>query len=121
MKTLHLVAALLFSFGLLLAADHTESYAKGQTEASVAAVEKKIDGKKSSITKSSTKPPLGIIGLNSAEKAELVQLPGVGPKTADAILDYRNVNGKFKSVDELVNVKGIGKKSLEKLKPFLKV
>jgi competence protein ComEA len=121
MKSLHLVAVLLFSFGLLLTADHSQSYAKSETKETVAAVEKKVDTQKSSIAKKSAKPLPGSIGLNSADKDTLVQLPGVGPKTADAIIEYRSTNGKFKSVDDLVNVKGIGKKSLEKLKLYLKV
>ena len=60
------------------------------------------------------------LDINSADKELLVQLPGVGPKTADAILKYRKENGEFKSVDDLTNVKGIGNKKLLKLKPFLK-
>ena len=60
------------------------------------------------------------LDINSADKDLLVQLPGVGPKTADAILKYREANGEFKSIDDLTNVKGIGDKKLLKLKPFLK-
>ena len=60
------------------------------------------------------------IDINMAGKDQLMQLPGVGPKTADAILKYRKGSGKFKSIDELTNVKGIGDKTLAKLKPFLK-
>jgi len=60
------------------------------------------------------------LDINSADKDLLVQLPGVGPKTADAILKYRKANGEFKSIDELRNIKGIGNKKLLKLKPFLK-
>ncbi len=60
------------------------------------------------------------LDINSADKDLLVQLPGVGPKTADAILKYRKENGEFKSVDDLTNVKGIGNKKLLKMKPFLK-
>ncbi|MBK9664640.1 MAG: helix-hairpin-helix domain-containing protein [Gammaproteobacteria bacterium] len=44
-------------------------------------------------------------------------LQGVGLKKAEAIVAYRNEHGPFKSVDDLVNVKGIGEKSLEKLRP----
>jgi competence protein ComEA len=58
--------------------------------------------------------------INTADKATLEQLPGIGPKTADAILAYRKTNGNFKSIDDLKNVKGIGEKTLEKIKPFLK-
>ena len=60
------------------------------------------------------------IDINSANKETLTQIPGIGPKTADSILKYRQANGKFKSVNDLTNVKGIGDKSLKKMKPFLK-
>ena len=55
------------------------------------------------------------LNLNTATKAELMMLPGVGDSTADAIIMYREQNGSFKSVDDLDNVKGIGDKKMEKL------
>jgi len=55
------------------------------------------------------------VDLNTATKAELLMLPGVGDSTADAIIMYREQNGSFKSVDDLDNVKGIGDKKMEKL------
>ena len=61
------------------------------------------------------------VNLNTATKEELVALPGIGPAKAQAILDYRNKNGAFKSVEELKDVKGIGAKRFEKLKPDLSV
>lgn len=63
------------------------------------------------------KPPT-IVHLNSATLTELDSLPGVGPSTAQKILDYRAANGPFKSVDDLDNVKGIGPAKLEKIRPF---
>ena len=55
------------------------------------------------------------LNLNTATKAELMMLPGIGDSTADAIIMYREQNGSFKSVDDLDNVKGIGDKKMEKL------
>lgn len=61
------------------------------------------------------------ININDADQSKLTQLPGVGPKMATRIIDYRTENGPFKSVDGLLNVKGIGPKVLQKLKPFVKI
>ena len=54
------------------------------------------------------------VNINTATKSELQTLSGVGEATADAIIQYREENGLFKSVEDLVNVKGIGSKKVEK-------
>lgn len=54
------------------------------------------------------------ININTATAGELATLKGVGAKTAQAIVDYRQMFGNFSSVDDLTKVKGIGDKTLEK-------
>lgn len=58
----------------------------------------------------------GVVDLNSATLAQLDALPGVGPVTAQSILDWRQENGRFTSVDDLLDVSGIGEKTLEDLR-----
>jgi competence protein ComEA len=71
-----------------------------------------------------TKTVVGLVtpvNLNTATAAQLDALPGVGASTAQRIVEYRQKNGPFKKIEELMNVKGIGEKSFLKLKPLITV
>lgn len=61
------------------------------------------------------------ININTANTEELQKLPGIGPSKAQAIVDYRNANGPFKSLEEIKNVRGIGEKTFERLKTLITV
>ena len=63
----------------------------------------------------------GIVDINSASLADLDALPGVGPSTAQAIIDYRIANGPFASVDDLLNVRGIGPSKLAAMRARVRV
>ena len=65
--------------------------------------------------------PTGRVDLNLASEADLEALPKIGPATAKRIVDYRKQVGTIKTVDELVNVQGIGEKTLEILRPHVTV
>jgi competence protein ComEA len=67
------------------------------------------------------KPPLHPINLNTASSSELQLVPGIGPATADKILQMRKSYGSFKSVDDLRAIKGIGPKRLEKMRKYITV
>ena len=61
------------------------------------------------------------ININTATAKQLQLLPGIGEVIAQRIVDYRTESGPFKSVDDLLNVSGIGDAKLEQLKPYAKV
>jgi competence protein ComEA len=63
--------------------------------------------------------PKGTINLNSATLDQLETLPGVGRKMAERIVEYRQKNGGFKKIEDLMNVQGIGEKNFLKLKPLV--
>ena len=66
-------------------------------------------------------PTTAVVNINTASAAELDALPGIGAKTAARIVEYRQKNGLFKKVEELMNVRGVGEKNFLKLKPQLTV
>jgi competence protein ComEA len=63
----------------------------------------------------------GPIDLNTTTAAELEQLPGVGPATAPAIVEHRDENGPFASVENLTDVKGIGPAKLDAIRDLVRV
>ena len=65
------------------------------------------------------KPLSGPIPVNSASAFELERLPGIGPAMAKRIVEYRDYHGKFSSVEELHKIKGIGVKTLQKIRPYI--
>lgn len=95
-----------FALAALPAAAHQSKAAGGSTRASAA---------------KSSAAPSAPININTATQAQFESLPGIGPKVAQRIVEYRQKNGQFKKVEDLMNVKGIGEKSFLKLKPYLSV
>ncbi len=63
----------------------------------------------------------GKININSATSEQLSEIKGIGPSLAERIIEFRNQNGPFNAIDELLMVKGIGPKLLDKIKPMLTV
>ncbi|TDL70944.1 helix-hairpin-helix domain-containing protein [Paenibacillus amylolyticus] len=80
-------------------------------------------------TGSNSNPPVvreeagdnGKIDVNTAPVSKLTELPGIGEKKAQAIVDYRNAHGPFAKVSDLTKVKGIGMKMLEKMAPYVQI
>jgi competence protein ComEA len=67
------------------------------------------------------KPPAKPLDLNTATFEELRQLPGIGPTTAKAILRFREKSGPFRRVEDLLAIRGITTRKLEKLRPYVTV
>ena len=71
------------------------------------------------------KPPAAasteVVNLNSATAAQIASLPGIGLKTAELVIAYRQKNGPFKKIEEIMNVRGVGEKSFLKIKHRLSV
>src|SRR5260370_21772277 len=67
------------------------------------------------------KPPAKPVNINTATSEELQLVPGIGPATAEKILQMRKSYGAFKSVDDLLAIRGLGPKRLEKMRKYLTV
>ena len=65
--------------------------------------------------------PAGVVNINTADAAQLAMLPRVGAKAAQRIADYRKEHGNFKKTSDLMQVKGFGEKSFERLAAWLTV
>lgn len=65
--------------------------------------------------------PSAPVNLNTATETQLETLPGVGPKVAQRIIEFRQKNGSFKKAEDLMNVRGIGEKNFLKLKTLVTV
>jgi competence protein ComEA len=63
----------------------------------------------------------GVVNLNTADVTQLAMLPRVGAKAAQRIADYRKEHGNFKKTSDLMQVKGFGEKSFERLSPWITV
>jgi competence protein ComEA len=72
-------------------------------------------------TGSPTEPAGAMVNVNTADEAALDTIPEVGPATAQAIIDYRTQIGSFTSVEQLIDVTGIGPATLEAMRPFVTV
>lgn len=128
MKAINFLMAGIFVLSLCLAPLHGDAIAKSATEDTATKSTKTSKTTKTEKAKSTKKTvkesaPTEIpknVNINSADKDTLALLPGIGPAKAEEIIKYRKQNGKFKSIDDLTKVKGIGDKTLKKLKPYLK-
>lgn len=71
------------------------------------------------IAGSSAASAKGVVNVNTATSAQLQLLPRIGPAMAERIIEFRETNGPFHKVDELLAVRGIGSRSLELMRPYI--
>jgi len=64
-------------------------------------------------------PPLHSVDLNAATEKQLEQLPGVGPTTAKAIVEFRTKSGRFRRIEDLLVIRGISESKLERIRPYV--
>ena len=72
-------------------------------------------------TAAAKNPPSHKIDINAASAKELQELPGVGPKTAEAIIQFRTKSGPFRRVEDLLAIRGISEHKLAKMRPYVVV
>jgi competence protein ComEA len=70
-------------------------------------------------SKKKNPPSKKSVNINKAGKKELIEIPGIGEKTAQNIINYRKIEGSFRVLEEIKNVKGIGDKKFEKIKQYV--
>jgi len=99
--------------------DGQKIYVPHKAETRIAAVFREPRAGESSSRSSTKSPPRFPLDINRATAEELEQLPGIGPVLAARIVEYRQMRGRFQSVDELLEVRGIGPKRLEQIRPYV--
>lgn len=103
----------LYAYGVL---DFNQSFSMG-TESNTAEVQKYLNGDFFKYVPGTT----GLISINNTTQEQLEALSGIGEVTAEKIIIYREENGDFTEIDDLLKVSGIGEATLDKIRPYIMV
>jgi len=98
---------------------HIRFPAKGETNVNNNTVSSAVPNVRTQTADASKNVSSGLININTAAQSDLEKLPGIGPKTALSIINYRNANGAFKRTEDLLLVKGIGAKKYDAIKSLV--
>jgi comEA protein len=117
-----LLAAVLVMSGLLLIKqkDVPTTFTENTNSSSQGTAAKPVVSSPTSVQTPST-VKVGLVNINTSSLEELDTLPGVGPATAQKIVDYRNKNGNFKSLENIMDVSGIGEAKYSQLKDKISI
>lgn len=102
--------------------DGMKIYIPNQSEKDKYKQEEQVEVSTETINQTSTQiKKQGKVNINTATQTELETLPGIGPSTAQKIISYRNDNGKFKSIEDIKNVSGIGESKYNRIKDYIMI
>lgn len=111
-----------FAFLFVTPVCATDELKSSQLEESAAKATDTMKSKTEKATAEATKAAtVEKININEADLETLANLKGIGPVTAQNIIDYRKNVGSFEKLEDLMHVKGIGEKTLDAIKPFIKL
>ncbi len=114
-----IIAAAIIGYAIMSGVSDTPKYTAAKTKEQ--RIKNTVSLQNEIFSNSSATPDSYIININTATKSELENLEGIGDKKAQAIIDYREANGSFQSIEDIMNVTGIGEKIFLNIKDKITV
>jgi len=117
------IRALIFLLGALLVGSGITLYKRSHPgfAPELKVMKKDVDSRNPKLSRATQKPVKRKINLNKASASELELLPGLGPQLSRRIVQYRETRGKFRKIEDLLQVPGIGRRTLERIREYITV